>query len=107
MASTPYDFLDTAATPAVRAAQEANGSGEFWANFAGARSSDRFTSAEIAFIAERDSLYIATVSESGWPYVQHRGGPDDAGVQGEGRARVAAASGCFRLELPATYHPAI
>ena len=28
-----------------------------------------------AFIAERDSLYIATVSESGWPYVQHRGGP--------------------------------
>jgi len=71
----PYDFLDIAATPAVRAAQEANGSGEFWANFAGARSSDRFTSAEVAFIAERDSLYIATVSESGWPYVQHRGGP--------------------------------
>ncbi len=31
--------------------------------------------AEAAFIAERDSLYMATVSESGWPYVQHRGGP--------------------------------
>ena len=28
-----------------------------------------------AFIAERDSFYMATVSESGWPYVQHRGGP--------------------------------
>ena len=28
-----------------------------------------------AFIATRDSFYIATVSETGWPYVQHRGGP--------------------------------
>ena len=70
-----YDFLDLATTPAVRAAQEANGSGEYWANFKGDRSSDRFTAAEAAFIAERDSLYMATVSESGWPYVQHRGGP--------------------------------
>lgn len=30
---------------------------------------------EIAFIARRDSFYMATVSETGWPYVQHRGGP--------------------------------
>src|SRR5207249_12287959 len=29
---------------------------------------------EAAFIAERDSFYLATVSESGWPYIQHRGG---------------------------------
>jgi uncharacterized protein len=71
----PYGFLDVASTPGVRAAQEANGSGEFWANFKGDRPSDRFTQAEAAFIAERDSLYIATVSASGWPYVQHRGGP--------------------------------
>ncbi|MEM7408220.1 MAG: pyridoxamine 5'-phosphate oxidase family protein [Pseudomonadota bacterium] len=28
-----------------------------------------------AFIETRDSFYLATVSESGWPYVQHRGGP--------------------------------
>ena len=70
-----YDFLDIATTPGVRAAQEANGSGEFWANFKGGRPSERFTAAEAAFIAERDSFYIATVSESGWPYVQHRGGP--------------------------------
>jgi uncharacterized protein len=70
-----YDFLDIATTPGVRAAQEANGSGEFWANFKGGRPSERFTAAEAAFIAERDSFYMATVSESGWPYVQHRGGP--------------------------------
>ena len=71
----PYGFLDIASTPSVRAAQEANGSGEYWENFHGDRPSDRFTPAEEAFIAERDSLYMATVSESGWPYVQHRGGP--------------------------------
>ena len=71
----PYGFLDIASTPCVRATQEANGSGEFWTNFKGNRPSDRFTAAEAAFIAERDSVYMATVSESGWPYVQHRGGP--------------------------------
>jgi uncharacterized protein len=71
----PYGFLDIASTPGVRAAQEANGSGEYWANFHGDRAFDRFTPAEAAFIAERDSFYMATVSGSGWPYVQHRGGP--------------------------------
>jgi predicted pyridoxine 5'-phosphate oxidase superfamily flavin-nucleotide-binding protein len=71
----PYGFLDIASTPGVRAAQEANGSGDYWANFHGDRAFDRFTPAEAAFIAERDSFYMATVSESGWPYVQHRGGP--------------------------------
>lgn len=30
---------------------------------------------EVAFIEARDSFYMATTSESGWPYVQHRGGP--------------------------------
>ncbi|MBK7877770.1 MAG: pyridoxamine 5'-phosphate oxidase family protein [Planctomycetes bacterium] len=30
---------------------------------------------ERAFIEARDSFYMATVSETGWPYVQHRGGP--------------------------------
>lgn len=30
---------------------------------------------EVAFIAMRDSFYMATVTETGWPYVQHRGGP--------------------------------
>jgi ferredoxin-NADP reductase/predicted pyridoxine 5'-phosphate oxidase superfamily flavin-nucleotide-binding protein len=30
---------------------------------------------EASFISARDSFYIASVSETGWPYVQHRGGP--------------------------------
>lgn len=35
---------------------------------------DVLTEREIAFIAARDSFYMASVSEDGWPYVQHRGG---------------------------------
>ena len=70
-----YGFLDIASTPSVRAAQEANGSRELWQRFDGDRASDRFTENEIAFIETRDSFYLASVSESGWPYVQHRGGP--------------------------------
>jgi uncharacterized protein len=31
--------------------------------------------AEQDFIKRRDSFYMASVSETGWPYVQHRGGP--------------------------------
>jgi predicted pyridoxine 5'-phosphate oxidase superfamily flavin-nucleotide-binding protein len=71
----PYGFLDIASTPSVKAAQEAHGSGDVWARFKGDRASDRFTEAEAAFIAARDSFYMATVSETGWPYVRHRGGP--------------------------------
>lgn len=70
-----YDFLDIAITPSVRAVQASMGVDQLWSNFKGSRTSDRFTENEAAFIAERDSFYIATVSETGWPYVQHRGGP--------------------------------
>src|SRR5262245_38566067 len=70
-----YGFLDIASTQSVKAAQEANGSGEYWADFKGNRAFNRFTEAEVQFIAERDGFYLATVSESGWPYVQYRGGP--------------------------------
>jgi predicted pyridoxine 5'-phosphate oxidase superfamily flavin-nucleotide-binding protein len=70
-----HDFLDLATTPAVRAAQEANGSLELWDESRRGRPANRFTSAETAFIAQRDSFYMATVTEDGWPYVQHRGGP--------------------------------
>ena len=36
---------------------------------------DPLTPDEADFIASRDSFYMASVSETGWPYVQHRGGP--------------------------------
>lgn len=70
-----YGFLDIAITPSVRAAQEEMGVAHLWEDFRGDRASDRFSRSEEAFIAQRDSFYIASVSETGWPYVQHRGGP--------------------------------
>lgn len=70
-----YGFLNIAITPSVRAAQKAMGVDHIWQNFNGDREFDRLTENEAAFIAARDSFYMATVSETGWPYVQHRGGP--------------------------------
>jgi predicted pyridoxine 5'-phosphate oxidase superfamily flavin-nucleotide-binding protein len=70
-----YGFLDIAVTPAVREAQAAMGVDGHWDGFKGHREFDRFGDNEAAFIAARDSFYMATVSETGWPYVQHRGGP--------------------------------
>jgi predicted pyridoxine 5'-phosphate oxidase superfamily flavin-nucleotide-binding protein len=70
-----YGFMDIASTPSVRAAQASMGADHLWQDFKGHRDFDRFTENEAAFIAERDSFYLATVSETGWPYVQHRGGP--------------------------------
>jgi predicted pyridoxine 5'-phosphate oxidase superfamily flavin-nucleotide-binding protein len=71
----PYGFLDIAITPSVQAAQVAMGSDRLWQDFKGHREFDRFTESESAFIADRDSFYMATVSQTGWPYIQHRGGP--------------------------------
>jgi uncharacterized protein len=70
-----YGFLDVAMTPSVRAVQARMGADRIWQDFKGHRQFDRFTENEAAFIAYRDSFYMATVSETGWPYVQHRGGP--------------------------------
>ncbi|MEN3975056.1 pyridoxamine 5'-phosphate oxidase family protein [Emcibacter sp. SYSU 3D8] len=70
-----YGFLDIAATPSVREAQAANGSAALWSGTKAHRAFDRFTGVEEQFIAARDSFYMASVSETGWPYVQHRGGP--------------------------------
>jgi predicted pyridoxine 5'-phosphate oxidase superfamily flavin-nucleotide-binding protein len=70
-----YGFLDIASTASVKEAQRENGSADYWACFHGERPFDRSTENEAAFIIARDSFYMATVSESGWPYVQHRGGP--------------------------------
>src|SRR5215472_5824905 len=70
-----YGFLDIAVTPSVRAAQAQMGADRLWVNFKGRREFKQFTENESAFIAQRDSFYIASVSEAGWPYVQHRGGP--------------------------------
>lgn len=69
----PYHFLEVAVTPSVRAAQAEMGVEPIWLG-TDHRPSDMLTDDEIGFIASRDSFYMASVSETGWPYVQHRGG---------------------------------
>ncbi len=69
-----YGFLDIAMTPSVKAVQTQMGADRVWADFKGERAFNRLTEDEAGFIADRDSFYMATVSETGWPYVQHRGG---------------------------------
>lgn len=69
-------FLHTMFGPRARAIQEAAGSRASYARMeAGAGEVDILTNREADFIAARDSFYMASVSEDGWPYVQHRGGP--------------------------------
>ncbi len=69
-------FLHTMFGPGSRALQEEAGSRASYARMeAGAGTRDLLTDREADFIAARDSFYMASVSEDGWPYVQHRGGP--------------------------------
>jgi uncharacterized protein len=63
-------------SPAVRSEQACRGSREAYARRAAAGRFARELSADVmAFIAQRDSVYLATASADGQPYVQHRGGP--------------------------------
>ena len=70
-------FAEIAFTPEVRAIQERYGSAKSYGKFLEptTEQGDRLSETEAAFIAERDGFYQATVSATGWPYVQFRGGP--------------------------------
>jgi predicted pyridoxine 5'-phosphate oxidase superfamily flavin-nucleotide-binding protein len=68
-----HRYLELATTPSVAAVQQ-----RYYGHaqaVAGAPPRDSLGETERAFIAGRDSFYLATVSETGWPYLQHRGGP--------------------------------
>ena len=69
-------FAEIAFTPTVRALQERDGSRAAYARLEGqGGASPALAARELAFLAQADSFYLATVGETGWPYVQHRGGP--------------------------------
>ena len=68
----PGKFYEIAVTNSVRKAQE-----HYFGhphNFRTHPERDPLTEEEIQFILARDSFYMATVTETGWPYLQHRGG---------------------------------
>jgi predicted pyridoxine 5'-phosphate oxidase superfamily flavin-nucleotide-binding protein len=68
-------FAEIAFTPAVQAQQLAHGSRETYARLQAEAEPQGLGPRETAFFANADSFYLATVGETGWPYVQHRGGP--------------------------------
>ena len=69
-------FGKLAFTPLVKELQERYGSRKQYERMEGSGASqDRLTDFEKEFLAGRDTFYLATTSSTGWPYVQHRGGP--------------------------------
>ena len=71
-----HQFAELMFTKGVKAAQEQYGSRARLERFTSmAGPNDELGERESAFIAERDTFYMATVNEDGLPYVQHRGGP--------------------------------
>jgi hypothetical protein len=70
-------FAEIAFTPAVRAVQARRGSAAAYDRLLTpeADQANRLGPEEAAFVEARDGFYQATVSETGWPYVQFRGGP--------------------------------
>ena len=71
-------FNELAFTPTVKAQQIRRGSRALYArgeSAADAAADSGLGPRERAFLAARDSFYVASVSETGWPYIQHRGGP--------------------------------
>jgi len=67
---------DVAFTPAVKAVQERRGSRKAYQHVEEKGGWRTTVTPELAaFIAARDSAYLATANATGQPYVQHRGGP--------------------------------
>jgi len=70
-----HNFGSLVFTPVVKALQERHGSRRQYARMEAGVQADRLGPDESGFIAEQDSFYMATVGATGWPYIQHRGGP--------------------------------
>jgi uncharacterized protein len=71
-----HRFAEIAFTNTVKSFQSTHGSRDNYARGeTGEDSNFLMGQREADFIGARDSFYMASVSETGWPYVQHRGGP--------------------------------
>ena len=76
MADSSTFSSDVAFTPAVKAIQARKGSRDAYAQVeqrGGWRT--EIDGQLAAFLAARDSMFLATASADGQPYIQHRGGP--------------------------------
>jgi uncharacterized protein len=69
-------YARTMFTPSVQGEQQRHGSRRMFARMAEEGPDDsQLGPDELNFIATRTHFYMASVSETGWPYMQHRGGP--------------------------------
>jgi predicted pyridoxine 5'-phosphate oxidase superfamily flavin-nucleotide-binding protein len=69
-------FHELAFTPLVKALQQQHNSRRQYERMEQSTPTGNVLGkSEQAFIALRDSFYMASTSETGWPYIQHRGGP--------------------------------
>ena len=71
----PTSFADIAFTPSVQALQSRHGSRKQYARMQARAEESTLSARERDFLQQADTFYLATVGETGWPYVQHRGGP--------------------------------
>ncbi|WP_431210333.1 pyridoxamine 5'-phosphate oxidase family protein [Puia sp. P3] len=62
-------------TDAIKKLQETHGSRVAYAKMEQGDRTDGLTEAEMGFISSRDSFYLGSIGENGYPYIQHRGGP--------------------------------
>ena len=68
-------FAELAFTPLVKQHQQIHGSRPMYERVErSGDAGDRLGPDEQAFVQQRDGFYMATVSETGWPYIQFRGG---------------------------------
>ena len=70
------NYASLAFTEPVKAVQERYSSRSTYARVEQQTCFDGLTDAETRFIASRDSFYMASIGENGFPYIQHRGGPN-------------------------------
>jgi len=69
-------FAELAFTPLVKEQQQQHGSRHLYERVEQSLDlGDRLGASEQVFVCERDGFYMASVTETGWPYVQYRGGP--------------------------------
>ena len=69
------NYSAIAFTEAVKTLQEKAGSRANYARMEKQSHTNGLTESEVDFISHRDSFYMATVGENGFPYIQFRGGP--------------------------------
>jgi uncharacterized protein len=69
-------YLEIATGDTVKALQERWGSRSAYSRLeSGPITNNQLGPEEIAFIEAQDSFFLASLNDSGWPYIQHRGGP--------------------------------